>query len=941
MTSHAEEVEVLRSQISSVGEVSKSLEASRDELLNKLKTQESSLTEVINTKDEKVSQLDEDIRILEQALAISKEHSAILETQYTETLAQCNKLEAELLIREQQMSSDRDATLSTLQQEIYLLKSDKQELERHLQVERNALSEAQQNFEKVLAERDQKAQTQLDKVRANHSSEIFLLSEQSRGSMNEIKTLQDSITALEQQMEAIKISENEKLVNLTAQLDASYGEKLSVAVENIQKLEKDLSDLREKSNNELSYAEEMSAAKEQVTQLVTALAERDQQAQTQLVNLQANHTSEITLLSEQLSNSKDEIKSLQDSITALEQQMEASQISENEKLVNLTAQLDASHGEKLTAEMLAAESIQKLEKDLSDLREKSNNELSYAEEMSAAKEQVMQLTTELKDAEEVRRSLEGEVTRLEGELRNEASSRAEGIEKAANDRIQLQSQLSLLQDELTAAKVKESALEKSLQTIEVEYVDIKAGLEKDKQELRNKIVSLENKLLQSDRLRIQLEKDIEQLTLRDSEDINKMSAELLDLNQKLASATDLQQKLQDAMNERTQLQERLQEREVAHAALVDVKEAEHQVAIAGVIGEKDKEIQDLTLSVMQLQVAVDGERRNSQSLSESYDAQKQQLSELAKALSDEKQNNEQLELKKEELLSQCNALLSEVAAKDELLTDQTTQLKSLTESLAKSEEDLKALQTQIETKKGKDLNGSKLSQSGLNKENTPDVDAFKVRDNELKRLTMTADRLARELSIKEEALNSAVAMLKRREGEAAGVMSALEGLRADLTELRGENELLSKKGAADTKKVKELLLEVEALKSAARVDSEEKAVLLDELQKERSKVVPPTSAIKPARTTARLLMRHIISYVSVCIFRSMIFIYNNFYLSRAPSSTEEKEKPIKTPDGTKWKTAQSAVAVSISPGAREAAKLNSEIIKEVTLLSFHSESWIF
>ena len=100
-------------------ELSKSVQASRDELLHQLKAQESSFEDAVNSKDEKASHLEEEIRILEQALAISKEHSAVLETQYTDTLSQCQRLEAELLIREQQSNSDRAATLSNLQQEIY------------------------------------------------------------------------------------------------------------------------------------------------------------------------------------------------------------------------------------------------------------------------------------------------------------------------------------------------------------------------------------------------------------------------------------------------------------------------------------------------------------------------------------------------------------------------------------------------------------------------------------------------------------------------------------------------------------------------------------------------------------------------------------------------------------------------------------------------------
>ena len=49
-------------------------------------------------------------------------------------------------------------------------------------------------------------------------------------------------------------------------------------------------------------------------------------------------------------------------------------------------------------------------------------------------------------------------------------------------------------------------------------------------------------------------------------------------------------------------------------------------------------------------------------------------------------------------------------------------------------------------------------------------------------------------------------------------------------------------------------------------------------------------------------------------------------------SSSSEEKSLQTPEATKWKSAQAAIAVSISPAAREAAKLNSEIIKEVLLL---------
>jgi len=52
-------------------------------------------------------------------------------------------------------------------------------------------------------------------------------------------------------------------------------------------------------------------------------------------------------------------------------------------------------------------------------------------------------------------------------------------------------------------------------------------------------------------------------------------------------------------------------------------------------------------------------------------------------------------------------------------------------------------------------------------------------------------------------------------------------------------------------------------------------------------------------------------------------------ITPVPEPEKEEEKTHQSPDMGKWKSAQVAMVTSISPASRDAARLNSEIIKEV------------
>lgn len=119
-------------------------------------------------------------------------------------------------------------------------------------------------------------------------------------------------------------------------------------------------------------------------------------------------------------------------------------------------------------------------------------------------------------------------------------------------------------------------------------------------------------------------------------------------------------------------------------------------------------------------------------------------------------------------------------------------------------------------------------------------DALQSQEQELRRLTQSVDHLAREVNSKEAQIQSLSAQLRRRDGEFAGVLTTFESVKADVQQMREENERLSDKYLAENKIVKEKEREIRSLQSTLQVESAQREVLRS---KHSEKNVSPSELI--------------------------------------------------------------------------------------------------
>lgn len=104
---------------------------------------------------------------------------------------------------------------------------------------------------------------------------------------------------------------------------------------------------------------------------------------------------------------------------------------------------------------------------------------------------------------------------------------------------------------------------------------------------------------------------------------------------------------------------------------------------------------------------------------------------------------------------------------------------------------------------------------------TNDMEAFRAQDIELRRLTDTVERLAKQVNSKEQELSKLMSTLKRKEGETAGLFSTLEGLNAEMEQIRVENEALAQSAAGLERQIKEIKRENVLLKSSSQLHKNE------------------------------------------------------------------------------------------------------------------------
>jgi chromosome segregation ATPase len=237
--------------------------------------------------------------------------------------------------------------------------------------------------------------------------------------------------------------------------------------------------------------------------------------------------------------------------------------------------------------------------------------------------------------------------------------------------------------------------------------------------------------------------------------------------------------------------------------------------------------------------------------------------------------------------------------------------------------------------------------------NLSSISALETQDQELQRLTILMDAITKELGEKEQQLNSAISQLKRREGEAAGVMAAVDDMRIENEQLRTEYETLEKMHRSESKAAQENERALRASERDLKAKEQEvlslKRILLafesssDSIHAEHHLLSTPNGAVD-AKYASRP------NGVTRPVSMPMEELPNPVPVPVAmPSFTLAAVKPQK--DGLALhsdaaditdSTSKAGKAIrEVSPIIKQAAQLNTELLKEVgsTYRSFQISSF--
>ena len=158
------------------------------------------------------------------------------------------------------------------------------------------------------------------------------------------------------------------------------------------------------------------------------------------------------------------------------------------------------------------------------------------------------------------------------------------------------------------------------------------------------------------------------------------------------------------------------------------------------------------------------EKNNSKCLLETLETLKKQLEDVSNDNNIYKQKSEYNQQQLEESLEKIKTsilteqqLKEELNTKEEIIQSNGKEIISLKLQITNIEEELKSAKATIE-------NNSRRIDNKENTTGSSEMDGFKARDNELKRLAIANDRLTKDVTIKEETLASTLALLKKKEG---------------------------------------------------------------------------------------------------------------------------------------------------------------------------------
>lgn len=167
----------------------------------------------------------------------------------------------------------------------------------------------------------------------------------------------------------------------------------------------------------------------------------------------------------------------------------------------------------------------------------------------------------------------------------------------------------------------------------------------------------------------------------------------------------------------------------------------------------------------------------------------------------------------EKITAHTVAQKAQIGALQKDIADKTSAEENLKAELASLQQELEAERTTIAQLRSTYEASSSSS------------DALQSQEQELRRLTQSVDHLAREGNAKDAQIQALSAQLRRRDGEFAGVLTTFESVKADVQQMREENERLSDKYLAENKIVKEREREIRSLQSALQVEAAQAEML--------------------------------------------------------------------------------------------------------------------
>ncbi|RYH30491.1 hypothetical protein EON65_04975 [archaeon] len=99
-------------------------------------------------------------------------------------------------------------------------------------------------------------------------------------------------------------------------------------------------------------------------------------------------------------------------------------------------------------------------------------------------------------------------------------------------------------------------------------------------------------------------------------------------------------------------------------------------------------------------------------------------------------------------------------------------------------------------------------------EGSPGPNGFVVQEHELRRMSVASDRLSKDLIQKEAELRETVALLRRREGELAGLKMSFESVKEEIKSVRQENDKLMEERMTQEQMLRQLSGKIDVLKSS-------------------------------------------------------------------------------------------------------------------------------